>query len=54
MFGYLSVMLYLLQFISPESSFKANLLELLNSRPKLVKLKEMGFLSNGRIYTLWK
>ena len=47
-------MLYLLQFISPESSFKANLLELLNSRPKLVKLKEMGFPEQWQNYTLWK
>lgn len=54
LFGYLSVMLYLLQFISPESSFKANLLELLNSRPKLVKLKEMGFPEQWQNYTLWK
>ena len=43
LFGYLSVILYLIQFISLNSSFKTSLLELLNKKPKLVKLKDMGF-----------
>lgn len=54
LFGYLSVILYLLQFISPDSSFKTSLLELLNKRPKLVKLKDMGFPEDWHDYTLWK
>ena len=54
LFGYLSVILYLIQFISPNSSFKTSLLELLNKRPKLVKLKDMGFPEDWYNYTLWK
>lgn len=54
LFGYLSVILYLIQFISPNSSFKTSLLELLNKRPKFVKLKDMGFPEDWYNYTLWK
>ena len=54
LFGYLSVILYLIQFISPNSSFKTSLQELLNKRPKLVKLKDMGFPEDWYNYTLWK
>ena len=54
LFGYLSVILYLIQFISPNSSFKTSLLELLNKKPKLVKLKDMGFPEDWYNYTLRK
>ena len=54
LFGYLSIIIYLLQVISPESSFKENLLSLLNTKPKLVSLKDMGFPSEWETFTLWK
>lgn len=54
LFAYISVILYVLQIISPDSSFKANLLELLRGRPKLVKPKDMGFPEEWEKYTLWK
>lgn len=54
LFGYLSIILYLLQIISPGSSFKENLLSLLGSRPKLASLRDMGFPSNWETFSLWK
>ena len=49
LFGYLSVILFLIQIYYPNSSFKISLLELLNKRPQLVKLKDMGFPEGGTI-----
>ncbi len=54
LFAYISVILYMLQIISPDSSFKSNLIQLLKDRPKLVKLKDMGFPSKWEDFTLWK
>ena len=54
LFAYLSVILYLQQIISPDSSFRKKLLNLLDESPKLVVLKDMGFPENWREYTLWK
>lgn len=54
LFAYISVILYVLQIISPDSSFKTKLLQLLEDRPKLVKFKDMGFPDGWKNYTLWK
>lgn len=54
LFAYLSVILYLLQIISPQSSFKQNLINLLENAPKLVVMREMGFPEDWRQYTLWR
>lgn len=54
LFAYLSVILYLLQIISPQSSFKQNLINLLENAPKLVAMREMGFPEDWRQYTLWR
>lgn len=54
LFAYISVILYVLQIISPDSSFKTNLLQLLRERPKLVKIKDMGFPQEWEKYTLWR
>lgn len=53
-FGYLSIILYLSQFISPNSLFKNQLIDLLRNRPKLAQLKDMGFPEDWENYTLWK
>ena len=54
LFAYLSVILYLQQIISPDSSFRKSLLTLLDKSPKLVVLKDMGFPEKWREYSLWK
>ena len=54
LFGYLSIILYLLQIISPDSSFKTNLLALLENCPRLVSVKDMGFPLDWKTFTLWK
>lgn len=54
LFSYLSIILYLLQIISPDSSFKDNLLSLVKNRPKLVELKDMGFPNQWQDFTLWE
>lgn len=53
-FGYLSIILYLSQFISPNSLFKNQLIDLLRNRPKLARLKDMGFPEDWESYTLWR
>lgn len=54
LFSYLSVILYLLQIIRPNSTFRSELLTLLDSRPYLASLKDMGFPKGWDNYTLWK
>ena len=54
LFAYLSIILYLLQIVSPDIPFKQSLQALLQSRPKLVTLKDMGFPQGWSTFTLWK
>lgn len=54
LFAYLSVILYMMKVINPNSSFKKELLALLALSPKLVSPKDMGFPNNWEDYTLWK
>ena len=54
LFAYISVILYLLSVIQNYSTFKDDLLELLESSPKLADLSAMGFPQNWKSYSLWK
>ncbi len=54
LFAYLSVILYLLQIISPGSAFKSRLIELIKERPRIVELGDMGFPEGWETYTLWR
>lgn len=53
LFAYLSIILYLLNVISPSSSFRDNLISLIKERPKLIDLKDMGFPNDWKTFTLW-
>ncbi|MCL2028203.1 MAG: Abi family protein [Bacteroidales bacterium] len=52
-YAYLSCMLYVLNIISPQHSFKNNLLELMKTCP-MMQEKEMGFPTNWQTEPLWK
>ncbi len=54
LFAYLSVILYLLRIVGTDVPFAQELLNLLECRPNLVSLKEMGFPADWQQYTLWK
>ncbi len=54
LFAYLSIILYLLNTITPTSNFKTNIINLLKDKPLLVKLKDMGFPKNWESFPIWK
>jgi abi-like protein len=53
LFAYISVLLYLSSVMALTSPLKEELITLLKKRPKLVKLKHMGFPDNWQEFTLW-
>lgn len=54
LFVLLSAIKYIVDIISPNNSFKENLIKLLNQPNKLLSKKEMGFPSDWETYPVWK
>ncbi len=54
LFALLTSIAYLLDIISPSSSFKRHLKELLKFDCKLITLKDMGFPDNWQTFPVWK
>lgn len=54
LFAYVSVIMYLLKIVSPESPFRHSLEKLLNERPRLVSLSDMGFPKGWKNIPVWR
>lgn len=54
LFGYLSIILYLLQYAAPSSTLPDTLRNLMAHPPRLAKHKNMGFPENWQQMPLWK
>lgn len=54
LFVLLSAIKYIVDIISPNNSFKENLIKLLNQPNKLLTKKEMGFPSDWETYPVWR
>lgn len=54
LFALLSAIKYLSDIISPNNSFKANLIELMKDGGKLLNLKDMGFPHNWKYLGVWR
>ncbi len=54
LFAIVSCIVYLINIISPTSEFKQNIIKLLNSKPKLLNMKDMGFPENWQNLPIWK
>jgi len=54
LFAYVSVIMYLLRIVSPESPFRHSLEKLLNESPKLVSLSDMGFPCGWKDIPVWR
>ncbi|MBR2260425.1 MAG: Abi family protein [Paludibacteraceae bacterium] len=54
LFAMLSAIKYVVDIISPDNSFKANMLQLLNQPNRLLSLKEMGFPPDWETLPVWK
>ena len=54
LFVLLSAIKYIVDIVSPNNSFKENLVKLLNQPNKLLTKKEMGFPSDWETYPVWK
>ena len=54
LFALLSAIKYIADILSPGNSFKQNLIVLLNEHHRLLKLREMGFISDWQNLPVWK
>lgn len=54
LFAYLSCIKYLLNIISPQSNFKANLMTIISDGGSLLNLKDMGFIPNWHNLEVWR
>lgn len=54
MYYFLSGMIYLLEFVSPGHNVRAKLKDLLNSKPRTISLRSMGFPQDWEKQELWK
>lgn len=54
LFALLSAIKYVADILSPDNSFKKNLITLLNDQHRLLTYKEMGFPSNWQELPVWK
>ena len=54
LFALLSAIKYISDIISPDNSFKQNLIQLINDGGRLLNLKDMGFPENWKYLGVWK
>ena len=54
LFALLSAIKYISDIISPNNSFKNNLIQLIDEGGKLLNLKDMGFPDNWKYLSVWK
>lgn len=54
LFALLSAIKYISDIISPDNSFKSNLIQLIDKGGKLLNLKDMGFPDNWKHLSVWK
>ena len=54
LFALLSAIKYISDIISPDNSFKQNLIQLINDGVNLLNLKDMGFPDNWKYLSVWK
>ena len=54
LFALLSAIKYISDMISPDNSFKQNLIQLINDGGRLLNLKDMGFPENWKYLGVWK
>lgn len=54
LFALLSAIKYVSDILSPGNSFKQNLIELLNEHHRLLKLRDMGFISDWQNLPVWR
>ena len=54
LFALLSAIKYISDIISPDNSFKQNLIQLINDGGNLLNLKDMGFPDNWKYLSVWK